>query len=219
MDKKDFIIVTEESKDFINLGRLVVCDKDGLMEIRDGLLKNSSSVGSHYWELSRVISSYFSLFDGRPSLSSGGGFVKVKDNAVLDFYDSHAKDYVVSYQEKLIKPKFLNSILIFSSLLGHMDGKLADDYAKLCIGFGIFKVDDIKKIWNECRERLLSKRYQTDLEIFQKALDLGFIDYDIVKILDRDSKKEKQQFMGSLSMQDLSNVSLDSKIIYSRKRI
>ena len=167
-------IVTTDGNNII-FGHLKIKNKEDLKEFRDYLMK--------MFEVSRKKSCTTSdLFQPGYYLGKNNDIVKKE---YRDSFDLDGVKYI-EYDEIHFYSKYLNSILIFNSLLGEID---IDNYdlimTKLFIEEGIFKYDSLDNIWESCSVNLLNnkKKYEFDKRVdydymaFKYALDYDAIEY------------------------------------------
>lgn len=120
------------------------------------------------------------------------GYYLGKNNDIVkkEYCNSFDVDGVqyIEYNEYHFYSKFLNTILIFNSLLGEID---IDNYdlilTKLFIEEGIFKCDSLDNMWEKCLVNLLNDKRKNesnnklpyDYTAFKCALDDGVIEYTV----------------------------------------
>ena len=161
----------------ILFGLLEVKNKKELKEFRDYLVGD------------------FDVFNKKSCTTSDlfqPGFYLGKNNDIVkrksvDSFELDGVEYV-DYDEIHFYSKYLNTILIFNSLLGEID---KDNYdlimTKLFIDEGIFKCDSLDNVWRTCIANLLEDKRNHELDgelpydytAFKCAIDYGTIEYNV----------------------------------------
>ena len=166
-------LILEDNKKNIVLGNISVLNRDELRELRDGLIR--IGFDDIVYEERCTFSDLFKS-DYVPNYSNGSLVKKVskKIDGNVVFYNS-----VETYN------KYLNSILLFSSLLGELDINNYDEIiTKLFIWHGIMKYDSFDKVWATCSKNLLKlDENHPDFQAFQFAFSDNLICFDILSKL------------------------------------
>lgn len=204
------MIITIDKDENICIGDLKVKKREELKEFRDYLMNESFGKGkfSTYKILSDVNKSTLSDLFVPGSFKKGDALVVHKELA------SSSQDEICEYNEKVISSYYLNSILIFTSLLGEIDSSSVSPIAQKFIQNGIFRCDSFDKIWEKCSREILDKGSKNDLIAFKAALEGtdSAICYDVSRVI---SKEESQHggVMRGVDANALNQIHCNSKIL------
>lgn len=195
-------IILEDNQKNIVLGNISVLNVDELREFRDGLIKVGYDDIIH-----KDRCTFKDLFssDYVPNYSNNSLVKRVlkgiDENVV--FYDS-----IETYN------KFLNSILVFSSLLGDLDINNYDEIiTKLFIWYGIMKYDSFDKVWSTCSKNFLKLGDNNpDFQAFQFAFANDLISFDVLSRLSVKECMDKRILKG-MHMDELKQISYNSQLI------
>ena len=203
------IITYDKDRNFL-IGDLVVKKKKELKEFRDCLMNGSfgDEKVPAYRILSDVNKSTFR------DLFRSGSFRK-DDTLVLHMeLNSDSSDEICEYNEKIIASYYLNSILIFTSLLGEIDKSSVRPIAQQFIEKGIFRCDSFEHIWKKCSSALLEQGSKYDLIAFRAALKEPnpTISYEISRIITEEESKHGGIFKG-FDNKALDQIKFNSEIL------
>lgn len=211
------LIITFDDDKNVLLGDLVVKDKKGLKEIRDYLMSGIfSGKYRNYTLLSKT--NEVALGDlAMPGVSRYHNVLIRKSNFCADYYNGDIENFVYDYDKEMIRCESLNSILIFSSLLGELSNSKQEAIVRDFIATGIFRYFDFEQIWDRCSHELLLKENQLDLLKFRSALQVGVIDYQVSdKLLEKDLRQ--MNVLKKLNV-SLNEVILNSKVIGTNRSL
>ena len=181
------IITTDQDHNFL-VGDIILKDKDGLTEIRDFLLQDNK-------ELENFKSTVIVLKEFQP-------FVPLsypKKQVLIQQYVTPFSCLNGNYLKKFIYCANLNSILLFTSLIGELEKSNSQysEYAKDFIWSGIIKNVPFSTIWEECSKNLITpctpaqdRMRKQDLKVFRTALQLNLIQYQIDQIIEADKLED-----------------------------
>ena len=206
------MIITQDRNNSIILGDLVVNDYEGLKEIRDYFMQYRLDNGnySHFVQDSRA--SFRSILP-TDYMKRGNYLVHNQiissDDGGLDNFDEC--DY---YVEKF-KSNYLNTILIATSLLGHLDASEVDYMTRQFIATGIIKCLPIDDIWLKCSRELCKRKLNlNDYKVFLGLLKLNIISYqvqDIIPVSEMNSGKLRHIYRD-----DLKNLVVNSYLLLGK---
>lgn len=202
-------------KNDIKIGNLVVQDKNELIELRNNLMCGSKELG---------LKSY-SLISRNPKVAVGNIPIDMFDrdgNDLIrkkDFYPSVYDvntGWLFDYIEDVIRFRFLNSVLVFNSLLGELDTSSMWDIPQQFVAKGIIRVSSLQDIWNDCVDSFLLKSSKFDLLVFQTALKENLIHYDIQQELGVKeflTLKKNHEVVFPVTSDDIRRYAKNSKIL------
>lgn len=180
------IITYDKDRNFL-IGDLVVKKKEELKQFRDSLM--NGSFGDEkvpvYRILSNVNKSTLREFFRDDSFRKDDTLVVHKE------LNSDSDDEICEYNEKIIASCYLNSILIFTSLLGEIDKSSVRPIAQQFIENGIFRCDSFDSIWEKCSKELLEQGSKSDLIAFRAALEEPdpTISYEISRVITEEESR------------------------------
>lgn len=206
------------------VGNICVKKKEELKEFLDGLIK----IG--YYESSSEQVTFGELFEK-------GYYCDVRSRSFISKMPIDFEDYddgeIVTYRKNVIRNRYLDVILIFSSLLGELKAEDYDEIVtKMFIESGIFASKPLNEIWDVCLSRILRKN-QKSLESTGKlsseyialkmAFDEGIIQFEGESL--SEEEVSKRHFFKGISLSDLRRISRNSDFVFgpmnsglSRKR-
>ncbi len=235
------MIITQSLKDKkIYVGEIVVKDKYGLKEVRDFLMKYSNDKLETY----KVIgicddNGSCDLYSFRSLLNFGylrEGGALIHQYPVDDCLDD-STDECCAYRRDKIYSVFLNSILIFSSLLGDLDGSGFEPVVQSFIGTGIINCHSFEEVWPRCSRNLATKRDSqlskypdhardffrlmeeirlNDLKAFRTVLKEGLIHYQIDRAIPKEVYTDHKTFSG-ITCLDLEQIMCNNELILGEK--
>ena len=209
------IITYDDVDKFFFFGNLEVVRKKELKDFRDYLMKDFRKYLPKN-DKERLTSS--DLFYSLSNYSVDGNSLVHKVGKGLVYVDG---DEFVSYDKVHICNDYVNSILIFTSLLGELNIENYNDIAKLFIQYGIFRYDSFDKIWPICIKDILKDNklreskggHSPDYIALESALDDGVIYYDIT---DTYSIKDTG-FLKSIDKEKINGIVNNSKILIKKR--
>lgn len=204
------MIITFDKDKNILIGDLVVENKAELKEFRDYLMNDSfqNEKIPTYRVLSNVNKSTFR------DLFRSGSFRKDDTLVVHKMLDYNSRDDICEYNEKIIASYYLNSILIFTSLLGEIDKSSVKPLAQQFIQHGIFRYDSFDKIWKVCSRRILERGNKSDLIALRVAFEEPdpIIRYEVSRVISEDESKHGG-FLRGLDINALNQINCNSEIL------
>ena len=220
---KNFILLGDAN--CVSVGNLTVKKKDELKEFRDGLIKLG------FYENSSELVTFGELFEKcyYCDVNAEAFISKVP----IDFEYKDGEE-VVTYRKNVIKNRYTDVILIFSSLLGDIKSEDYDQrITKYFIKSGIFAIKPLDEIWDMCIERIVNRNkkclektgnFSPDYIALRMAFDEGVIQYNAVDTLTYKEACDNRLLSGT-TLDNLKRIVRDSNIIfgknnkrYSRKR-
>ncbi len=212
LKRVDFMIITQDKNNSIILGDLVVNDYEGLKEIRDYFMQYRLDNGnySHFIQDSRT--SFRSILP--TDYIRKGNFLVHNQIISSDYNDLNSSDECDYYVERF-KSNYLNTILIATSLLGHLDASEVDYMTKQFIATGIIKCLPIDDIWIKCSSELCKRKVNlNDYKVFLGLLKLNLISYqvqDIISVSEQNSGKLRHIYRD-----DLKNLVVNSHLLLGK---
>lgn len=170
--KDKYKILTMDENGSLLIGHLEVKNVEYLTKLRDVLMKCNNQT--------------FSVSERRTGCANGIDIpsVEVINDMIVtrrNFREEYVKTF---YDERIYQSLYLNSILIFTSLLGELDeskyGKVSREFIKC----GIFKLLPLSQIWSICSIALFKNKDSQDYELFCDVLNNGeFIEYIVDEVI------------------------------------
>lgn len=212
-------IITYTDKN-INVGKLVVNDRDSLNEIRDTLLLASgyNSYGIHRVHFQEGLWSNSSVLHE--------GFLR-RDDSLIQQYVTDVVDEDCEYTKKVFECKCLNLIRLFNSLLGEIN---ADNYkskiVKEFIRLGIVDVSSFEKNWKLYFRNIIDSVFREievrnisnldelrghELKFFRFLLEEKILSYDIEDCICFKSYQGKPFLTGYMS--DLEEMEINNALL------
>lgn len=209
------MIITQDKQKNLLCGDIVVKDREILKEIRDCLIQNRADL-PNYKISTEELAGFRSLLDV--------GFLR-EDNHLIHKYITAQYDDDCYYTREVIHCVHLNSILLFTSLLGELDATHYDSLGQQFIAKGIIKCVPFEQLWLECfqnmvayySEPIINKIRLQDLKAFRKVLALGVIDYEVSQQIS--PLEMKRQVIKGLTSADLSQLEVNNAVILGDNRI
>lgn len=214
-------LISQNVANNIVVGNLTVSNESELLAFRDALIKHG------YDESVSLKTTFDDLFEqGYYCDTTQSSFVT---KYFLDYECLPDGNGMVTYKNNVITNHYLNSILIFSSLLGNLDSEKYDEIiTKSFIESGIFKLDSFEKIWPACLDNIIKNnelslyyehKFSADYLALKFALVEGLISYNVLSEISRKdisklgalkgiSVKELQQIINnSMLLTDINSLS------------
>ena len=216
-------IITQDKNKNILVGSLNVTDEKGLLDVRDFLMKSKRDLKHYSREIEKAYGFRSLLTEG---YSRDGN--KLVYCEIGDGYKDECE-----YTKERFEFKYLNSILIFNSLLNDLDASKYDEIAKEFINNGIIKVSPLNKIWNSCAFDMTNIESEkniaiklADLKTFRAAISSGLITYKIEERYTKDSQLGHYILKGKVP-DKLQNVTINNTLllednrylVYQKKRL
>lgn len=204
------MIITVDKYNNIKIGDFVIKDKEELKKCRDFLM-NESFEGDKL-PTYRVLSDIDRITS--VDFFKAGSFAKDDNLVIHEELNCDSDVGLCSYNEKVISSYFLNSILIFTSLLGEINKSSVSPIAQQFIENGIFRYDSFENIWKDCSKNLLKRKSKYDLIAFRAALEepSPMISYEISRVISGDESRHAGFFRG-LDFNALNQIKYNSKIL------
>lgn len=118
--------------------------------------------------------------------------IGVEDNKIIrctNFKEEHLHTYYDEYKYEFL---YLNTFLIFSSLLGNFDNINYGSIAKNFIKFGIIEKMSFYDAWHKCGKSLVKNKDSKDFLLFRDIVSSGiFVDYVVVDTIKLEDLKDK----------------------------
>lgn len=207
-------IITQDQKNNILVGSLQVKDEKGLSQVRDFLMKSKRDLKHYRREIEQAY--------GFRSLLTEGYSKEGKKLVHCETGDGYKDE--CEYTKERFELKYLNSILIFTSLLNELDASIYDEIAKEFISQGIIKVAPLKKIWTPCAEDMATIKTEKDIAIkladlkaFRAALNSGLITYKIEEKYNKDSQQGHYLLKGKVP-EKLQNIAINNTLLLEDNR-
>jgi hypothetical protein len=167
-NKDNYKIFTMDDNDNLLIGHLEVKDVENLTKLRDVLMKCNAHT--------------FNLTEHRTGCANGIDIPRVEVfNDVIVTRSNFREEYIKTfYDERSYQSLYLNSILIFTSLLGELDESKYGNVSRQFIKRGIFKLLPLSQSWSKCSKELFKNKDSQDYKLFCEVLDSGdFFEYVI----------------------------------------
>lgn len=217
------MIITQDKDKNINFGNLVVCNKDGLKEVRDYFMQYRSDIDckTYDYSIEKNLSSFSSILP-RGYFRVGNTIVH---NNICGKNSDLDGDVQCDYDREVYSCNYLNTILIATSLLGELDASNFDFIVKQFVGNGIIYCSNIDKVWPKCSKNMHFNKKETvkDLRVLRELLKMKIISYEI------EEQYSKEKFNGvnfkNFHCQDLESLRINSDILlgknsgFSRKKV
>lgn len=180
--KRDMII-TQDTENTLLIGKINVKRRDELKELRDDLI-NREDTNNYQISTKEGLASFESILKT--------GYTR-EGSTLLNQYITSINGDECEYTKKTIQSIYLNSILLFTSLLGELDSTNYNEIAQQFIGKGIINCMPFENIWTKYSAAMVEKALETykekdkrdlnawkryDLKMFRLALKEGIITYD-----------------------------------------
>ncbi len=212
------IYTVDDNSDII-IGNIEVVDRDNLKKFRDELIQ--SFVSKTRCKLITLADLY------RPGLyyDSNNKVVKERHRSEISKFES---DSEIVYDEVTYYNRFINSIMIFTSLLGELNINNFDNYlTKYLIMNGLFKYESFDKVWDKYssiiigKEQKSNEKYGDDVHCYDYgalrfAMDNGFIKYNIIDKIPFRSSNDKM--IKNISYRDIEQIMCNSKLLLNNDK-
>lgn len=209
------MIITQDKDKNILIGELKVRDYEGLKDIRDGLMQYNKELSNY-----QIKTEY--LYGAKDTLQTGyskEGNKLIHRNIVSIRFGNGCR-----YMQEKINNTYLNSILIFTSLLNELNPSEYDEITKQFINQGIINVSPIDKIWNTCIKDMTTynnseeiKNKKKDFLALCAAFKLGIIAYEVVYKIPKSEQNEHFAFQG-ITIDELHEIAANTSIILEYDR-
>lgn len=235
------MIITQDLEDkSIFIGDIVVDDRKSLIELRDFLMQYNNGKLETYKVISTVDANNSSDLYSFRSLLEFGYFRegnKLVHQYLLDNFSKESSDDYCGYRRDNIYSVYLNSILLFSSLLGELDSTGYDTVVQKFVGTGIYNCHSFGEMWPICSMKLatsylkkldsfsynetkilreLEKLRLMDLKAFRTALKLGIIRYEINRKITKEEYSNRSTFRG-VSVREAEQIIYNNIVILGEK--
>lgn len=182
--KRDMII-TQDTENTLLVGKLKVKRRDELKELRDELI-NREDINNYQISTQEGLASFKSILKT--------GYIR-EGNTLMNQYITSSTGDDCEYIKEKIQCTYLNSILLFTSLLGELDATNYNEIAQQFIGKGIIHCMPFENLWPKCSSTMVEQALESykekgqkslnawkrhDLKMFRLALTEGIISYDVV---------------------------------------
>ena len=205
------IIITFDNHK-VMLGKLILDKKEELKKYRDFLM-------NEYRVRSSEKMSIADLYRPEFFVDTDCNCLCTKEKTGSQVIDG--VDYI-TYLRKEYYNEYINSILIFNSLLGELDqSHYSNKITKAFIENGIYKYDSLDKIWDICSNRVFHED-EVRVEKFHKrsndylalrcALDSGDIYYNVIASIPYDDL-QKMKLLRGMDTSTLRQLVCNSKIL------
>lgn len=210
------VIITQDNEKNILFGELNVVEekKEEFKAVRDYLMKHSNDLG-HYQVVDKDLSGFCSLLNA--------GYTRVPNTDVLRYQEIKSKfGDECDYERIDYHSVYLNSILLFTSLLNDLNVSNYDEIAKQFICNGIYYTAPINEIWNDCSQKMTDlnsflnrnkETYLGDLKAFRAAIKEGYIRYDIIEKISPQQQRGHAIF-GAGDLQSLNQIEVNNTLIH-----
>ena len=176
----DYKIITQDDDGNLAIGYFVIKDIEALNKICTIMLKDRmNDVNDSDSFFQREEEDNFNIAVKKSRMVNGEKVPKVElvgDKLIrrTNFKEEYLHTFFDEYTYEFA---YLNSFLIFSSLLEDFDWSNSGSIAKNFMKYGIIKKSSFSEIWASCSKDLVKNKFSRDFSLFKDVFDYGIIEY------------------------------------------